>query len=185
MNKRWRNQSIPRFGVGVLLAAMILSNGLGGIEVSAQTLEAGVDRSAARSPWGLLRSKTSGQDRVLWAMWVLHMGAVGDGLSSTRLVGMVYRGGFAATFITTHGRRAYTMGLERKWVSGEWGPLAGMLGFRTGLIYGYDERLGWIAEKYPILPFVQPVVFGRVGPVGADLTYTWVTVSLTASLSFE
>jgi hypothetical protein len=56
MNKRWRNQSIPRFGVRVLLAATILSNGLGGIEASAQALEAGVEGSAARSPGGLRRN---------------------------------------------------------------------------------------------------------------------------------
>ena len=59
-----------------------------------------------------------------------------------------------------------------------------MLSFRTGLVYGYDGRLGWMAEKYPILPFVQPVVYGRIGPVSADLTYTWVVVSLTAGLGF-
>ena len=50
--------------------------------------------------------------------------------------------------------------------------------------YGYDERLGWVAGKYPIIPFFQPVVYGRLGPVSADLTYTWVVVTLTAGLRF-
>jgi hypothetical protein len=59
-----------------------------------------------------------------------------------------------------------------------------MLGFRTGLVYGYDERLGWVAGKYPIIPFFQPVLYGSLGPVSADLTYTWVVFSLMAGLRF-
>ena len=59
-----------------------------------------------------------------------------------------------------------------------------MLGFRSGLVYSYDGQLGWMAEKYPILPFVQPVLCGRVGPVSAYPTYTWVVLSLTAGLGF-
>ena len=117
-------------------------------------------------------------------MWTLHIHQVNEGLSNDGLVGVMYRGGYAATFITTHGPRGYFLGLERKWVSGERGPLAGMLGFRAGLLYGYDERLGWIAGKVPIIPLLQPVVYGRLGPVTADLTYTWVVVSLTAGLRF-
>ncbi len=184
MHEPWLKQSTRWVGVRMLLMATILSIGAGGIKASAQAPDADIDQSAATRPWWLLWSRTSRQDRVLWAMWALHIQNVDGGLSNAGLAGVIYRGGYAATFITTHGLRAYSLGLERKWVSGERGPLAGMLGFRTGLLYGYDGRLGWMAEKYPILPFVQPVVYGRVGPVSADLTYTWVVVSLTASLGF-
>ena len=91
-------------------------------------------------------------------MWTLHIDHADEGLSNDDLWGVMYRGGFAATFITTHGPRGYTVGLERNWASGERGPLAGMLGFRAGLVYGYDERLGWVAGKCPIIPLLQPVV---------------------------
>ena len=127
--------------------ATILSIGAGAVEGSAQAPEAGIDQSAATRPWWLLWSRTSRQDRVLWAMWTLHVHQVNEGLSNDGLVGV-------------------------------------MLGFRAGLLYGYDERLGWIAGKVPIIPLLQPVVYGRLGPVTADLTYTWVVVSLTAGLRF-
>ena len=168
----------------MLLMSTILAIGAGAIEASAQAPDASIDQSAAARPWWLLWSRTWRQDRVLWAMWTLHIHHADEGLSNDDLWGVMYRGGFAATFITTHGPRGYSLGLERKWVSSERGPLAGMLGFRTGLVYGYDERLGWVAGKYPIIPIFQPVVYGRLGPVSADLTYTWVVVTLTAGLRF-
>ena len=168
----------------MLLIATILSLGAGAIEASAQTPDDGTEQSAVRSPWWLLWSRTSRQDRVLWAMWTVHIHHMDEGVSNDGLVGVMYRGAYAATFNTTHGPRGYSLGLERKWISGERGPLAGMLGFRTGLVYGYDERLGWVAGEIPIIPFLQPVVYGRLGPVTADLTYTWVVFSLTAGLRF-
>lgn len=189
MHEPWRNQSTRGVGVGILLMATILIPtilfiGAGAIEASAQAPEDAIDQSAATRPWWLLWSKTSQQDRVLWAMWTLHIHHVDEGLSSDGLGGVIYRGGYAATFVNSHGLRVYSVGLERKWVSGEWGPLAGMLGYRAGLVYGYDGQLGWMAEKSPILPFVQPVLYGRIGPVSTDLTYTWVVLSLTAGLGF-
>ena len=52
-------------------------------------------------------------------------------------------------------------------------------GFRSGLVYGYDRRLGWVAEELPILPYGQPVLLARAGPLTVDLTYTWVVFSFT------
>ena len=48
----------------------------------------------------------------------------------------------------------------------------------------YDEQLGWMAGKSPILPMFQPMLYGRIGPLTADVTYTWVVVSITAGLRF-
>ena len=134
--------------------------------------------------WWLGWSRASRQDRLLPAMWTLHVHHVDDGLSNDSLLGVIYDGLYAATFQTTHGPRAYTIGVEREWISASRGPIGGMLGFRSGLVYGYDGRLGWMAEALPILPFAQPVAYGRVGPLTADLTYTWVVVSLTAGVRF-
>jgi len=58
------------------------------------------------------------------------------------------------------------------------------VGFRAGLVYGYDGRLGWLAEAVPVLPFAQPVLYTRIGPFTAAITSTWVVVSVTAGLRF-
>ena len=144
----------------MLLMATLLSTGAGATHASAQAPEAGSDQNAVTRPWWLLWSRTSQQYRVVPAMWTLHIHHVDDGISNDHLLGVIYRGGFAATFVTTHRPRGYALGVERDWVSGERGPLTGMLGLRTGLVYGYDERLGWVAGKYPIIPFFQPVLSG-------------------------
>jgi hypothetical protein len=41
-----------------------------------------------------------------------------------------------------------------------------------------------MAERYPILPFAQPIVYGRVGPLTLDFAYTWVVMSLAAGIRF-
>lgn len=137
----------------------------------------------AREPW-LLWSHESPHDRLMWAMWTDHLGGRHNGISNDKLIGIVYGGFYAATFRTTKGPRGYTMGIERGWLSTTRESVEIMLGYRFGLMHGYDGRLGWLAGKYPILPYGQPVLLGRVGPLTLDLTYTWVVVSLAAGLRF-
>lgn len=148
-----------------------------------RTLAPQEDDSGGRAWWNVW-SEASTEDRILWGMWSTHLNRKNDIWQNDQILALIYRGIYAATFRTTHGPQAYTLGVERSWVDGSAGPLFGMLGFRGGLMYGYDGRLGWVAEKYPVLPYVQPVLHGRLGPLTTDLTYTWVVLSLTAGLRF-
>ena len=144
----------------------------------------GQSATEGNRPWWALWTKPSDQNRLLWGMWTVHLDDLDDGWSNDGTVAVVYRGYYAGTFQTTHGPRGWTAGFERLWLSGDWKWVGAMVGFRTGLVYGYDRRLGWMAEKYPILPFAQPVVYARLGPLTADFTYTWVVASLTAGVRF-
>jgi hypothetical protein len=134
--------------------------------------------------WWTVWSRASDRNRLIGAMWTLHIHHLDEGWSNDGTVALIYRGMYAGTFQTTHGPRAYTVGFERSWLSQQWNRAGAMFGFRTGLVYGYDGRLGWLAEKYPVLPFAQPVIYAEVGPVAADFTYTWVVISLSAALRF-
>ena len=134
--------------------------------------------------WWALWTRASDRDRLVGAMWTLHLHHLDEGWSNDGTVALIYRGLYAGTFETTHGPRAYSVGVERSWFSGDWRWAGAMLGFRTGLVYGYDGRLGWLADKYPVLPFAQPVIYTELGPVAADFTYTWVVVSLSAAVRF-
>ena len=142
----------------------------------------GSDEDARR--WFTAWSRPSGENRLVWGMWTTHLNRENDGWQNDKILALIWNGWYAGTFRTTHGPRAYTLGVERRWASMESGPLVGMVGFRGGLVYGYDGRLGWVAEKYPVLPFVQPVVYARIGPFTTDVTYTWVVISVTAGLRF-
>ena len=114
MHEPRRDQPIRWVAVRTLLMATILLIGAGALEASTQAPDAGIDQSGETRPWWLLWSRTSQQDRVLWAMWTLHIHHMDEGLSNDDLAGVTYRGAYAATFITTHGQRGYSLGLERK-----------------------------------------------------------------------
>ena len=133
---------------------------------------------------GYLWSRASRQDRVVWSQWTRHLSDTRTHISNDKIIAVVYRGYFAGTFRTTHDGRAYSLGVEREWLSSDRGIFGVGLGFRAGLVYGYDEQLGWLAAAVPILPFVSPMVQGRMGPITAELTHTWVVLSLTAGFRF-
>lgn len=134
--------------------------------------------------WWSLWSRPSAQDRAIVYMTTIHAGHLDEGWSNDEALGVVWRGLYAGTFRTTHGPRGWSLGLERSWVEGAKGPLDGGVGFRTGFVYGYDHRLGWLADEYPVLPFIQPLVWGAVGPVAIDAAWAWVVFSLSAAVRF-
>jgi hypothetical protein len=112
-----------------------------------------------------------------------HIFYARNGWANNRVMGAVADGFFGATYINTYQTRGWTLGFERTWMEGHAGPLTAMVGFRAGLMYGYGERLGWLAEAVPILPFAQPILMGRAGPVTLDFSYTWVVLSFSAGLA--
>jgi len=144
------------------------------------------DEAAATegSPWWLLYADASPQDRVLFGMWTYHLRDLSSGAPNNGLIGVVYKGMMAATFITTHGPRGYALGVERAWTSTAVGPTEVMLGYRAGLLHGYDHRLFRLAEISPVIPFLQPVAFVRGGRFTLDVTYTYVVASFTAGFRF-
>ncbi len=112
-----------------------------------------------------------------------HLYKLHEGWDNNRVIGLTYQGYFAGTFITTHGPRGWVGGFERSWWEGRAGPVRTMIGFRAGLVYGYDHRLGYVADAIPILPYAQPVALARWGPVSLDVSYTWVVASVTGGVT--
>lgn len=138
----------------------------------------------ARRAWWSLWSLPSEEDRVVVFMTTIHSSHLDEGWSNDEAIGVIWRGVYGGTFRTTHGPRGWSLGLERQWIGVAAGPLEGGVGFRTGLVYGYDRRLGWLADEYPVLPFLQPLVYGSLGPVALDAAWAWVVLSVSAALRF-
>jgi len=145
---------------------------------------AGQEQDDGERRWWNLGTEASEHDRLILGMWTIHINHMDEGWSNNGAVVAIHRGFYGATFRTTHGPRAISFGVERSWATGTAESLGGMLGFRAGLVYGYDGRLGWVAEKTPVLPFIQPLVHFRAERVSVDLTYTWVVISIAASVHF-
>lgn len=117
--------------------------------------------------------------RLYLGMWTAHVRHISGGLDSNRLIGVSARGFYGATFVNSYGNRSLSAGIQRSLAESTRGSLAPSVGFRLGLVTGYDERLTGLAARTPVLPLVQ--VVGRVehGRLGAELGYSGLALSLS------
>src|SRR5262245_14890566 len=91
--------------------------------------------------------------RVYVGMWTTHLKHETLGLNNNWVAGLTYRGFFGATFLNSYGRRAYTAGIQRTIIGSQPRPVGVSLGYRVGLVSGYDGRFMRIARETPVLPF--------------------------------
>ncbi len=182
MQQPKRNGPSERVWRGALLSLLLGSL----IPHPAPAQQAEEDREGLATPRRVdeLWTLPSGHSRLIWGQWTWHLSENREGVQNDRILAVVYRGYFAGTFRTSHGPRGYAIGVERDWLSHEAGHFGVGAGFRLGFIYGYDGRLGWLAEAMPLLPFAQPLVRARVGPIVMDLTQTWAVVSIATAVRF-
>jgi hypothetical protein len=117
-------------------------------------------------------------------MWTMHLRDDVVALDNNWAIGIASHGFFGATFLNSYGRRAYTAGLQRTIFSTEPARFGASLGFRLGLVSGYDGRFMRIARDTPVLPLVQPFASVDVGHVGVEISYTFVIVSIATSYRF-
>ena len=122
--------------------------------------------------------------RLYFGMWTTHLKHDEVALDNNWVVGLTYRGYFGGTFLNSFGRRAYTGGLQRTVLASEPRPVGASLGFRIGVVSGYDGRFMRIARDTPVLPFIQPFVTVDVQRIGFEVSYTFVVMSVAASYRF-
>jgi hypothetical protein len=109
--------------------------------------------------------------RLHVGMWTSHLSSVSKGLDANWLVAMGWRGVYGGTFVNSFGRRAFAVGIERPLARDEGGSVDAGLGYRFGLVTGYDERLIGLAAKTPVLPALQVMGDVAVGRTGLELAW--------------
>lgn len=117
------------------------------------------DRS---SPYGV---------RLHIGMWTTHLSQLGRGLDSNWLLALGWRGVYGGTFINSFGKRTFAAGIERPLVRNDDGSVVTGLGYRMGVVTGYDERLTRLAGKIPIFPAFQIIGDVGVGPTGLEVAW--------------
>ena len=134
---------------------------------------------AGARPAGALLGNGDPDRRVYAGMWTFHFRDPGRGLDNNWLVGMSWGKLYGATFVNSFGRRAYSGGVQRVLARWEPGIVSLGLGYRAGLVTGYDERLFPLAGKTAVLPLIQPLlnVDGRASRLGLELSYSGVVAS--------
>lgn len=135
-----------------------------------------------RSWWQWLQGARE-PDRLFGGMWTLHFQRPEDGLSQHGLVAVSWRGVYAATFVSSHDRRCVGVALARSVLRASRGDGEVSLGYRVGLVYGYDERLLDIAGRVPVLPAGELVAAARYRRIGVMASWPGVVAYLTAFAS--
>jgi len=147
--------------------------------------ESGQDRGPSSRSWWTLWSRRSGHDRIFLGMWTFH--PFGDDpypREANNGLGIQYRSLFGFTCVNSFDQRTWALGIERVWGEARRGPLGGMIGFRVGLIHGYDTELFRVAGETPVLPFAGTVALFRLGPVGGEMSWVYQAVSLVGAIFF-
>lgn len=104
---------------------------------------------------------------------------------NNNLMAMNYHGYFLGTLKNSFDDRAYAFGIERLWGKQ---PLpcnfSNEVGYRIGVISGYDERMMRIAKYTPLLPFPQVIDTIMWKNVGLQMGWSVVTVSAILTYHF-
>jgi hypothetical protein len=114
-------------------------------------------------------------------MWSTHLRDLNGGLDGNALLGFAYRGFYGATFVNSFGDRAVAAGIQRGVTAPGTGTLTTALGYRAGLITGYDERFFGIGDKAPALPFAQLVGSLDYRNLGVELAYAGIVASVAVN----
>ncbi len=122
--------------------------------------------------------------RLYTGMWTVHFRDRERGIDSNHLLGVSWGRYYAGTFVNSYDRRAYTAGVQGTMVRWTPGAVGLGVGYRAGLVTGYDERFVPIARITPVLPLVQPRVNFDVRRIGVEFTYSGVIASAAMNYRF-
>lgn len=120
----------------------------------------------------------SGALRVYVGMWSTHFRDLNRGLRNNWLVGFGWRGMYGGTFTNSFGNRSFTAGIQRTVARGHDATVVPSVGFRVGLVSGYDKRFISIASRTPVLPMAQIVGDLETGPTGVELGWAVLVATL-------
>jgi len=144
-----------------------------------------VKPSAAQDGGHGILGSAGHRTRVIGAVWGLHpFEPQFPELGWASGFGLVVSQSFVGTFINSYGDRAFIGGVERYWATLRIGRVDAGVGYRAGLVTGYDERLFEVAKYTPVLPFGGLLVWTDLGPFGVDVMYVYKVITLEASLRF-
>lgn len=89
---------------------------------------------------------------------------------------------FAAAFVNSYDALSLTAGLERDWLDAQVAGLGVGVGYRVGLLTGYDGQLIELADKTPVLPYAGLHLWVQKGLIAVDAFYVYRALAFEASI---
>lgn len=98
---------------------------------------------------------------------------------TNNLVGILYNSIFVGTFLNSFSDRAFSIGIQRNLLSHYFpSNIEAHVGYRLGIVSGYDDRMSDFSKYLPALPFSEIYINFSYRRLGFELSY--VAVVLTA-----
>lgn len=136
-----------------------------------------------RSAWSAVIGERTHRRRLTAAIWAMHpYDPQFPELDWTGGLAFSWSQWFLASFVNSYDERSFMAGIERTWAQGVVGYLELGVGYRAGVVTGYDERLLSLAGHTPVLPFAGVLVWGDLGPAAVDLYYVYRAITLETSI---
>ena len=91
---------------------------------------------------------------------------------------------FGGAFINSYDDLSLIAGVERAWLRRQGKRVGYGIGYRAGVITGYDEQLIAWADDVPALPFAGVLLWMQVGQVGIEAFYVYRAITLGSTIAF-
>ncbi len=115
-------------------------------------------------------------DSAYLGMWSYHFVDDNEEYQSTHdLIGFTYKGVFLGTFENSRNDRTWGGGLQRDIYRTTWGILSTEIGYRLGVMYGYDKMELYDSGLFPLLQLYSDVRYKNLG-----IQFSWGGSALTA-----
>lgn len=134
----------------------------------------------ARIPWSLLKFLWGEKEpsTLYLGMWSTHLTDPDLDVQNNWLIALNIEGFFLGTFINSYDERSWAAGIERRvWSIGKQNGLNASLGYRLGLMTGYEERFTMFFGHSPIILFPELISNIAYKNVGFQIGYSWTVVT--------
>lgn len=138
---------------------------------------AATEDSAGSAGWWRGWGGVAEPDRLFGGLWVVHLGRDDKSVGQHHGAGIAWRGWYATTFTSSQGGRIWGLALSRVPVLARADALEFTLGYRVGVVRGYDGRFIALADRWPVLPAGEIVAALRYWRVGVALSFAGIVAS--------
>ncbi len=140
--------------------------------------------SAEEAPAGDSSSVKKPDRRLYLGMWTFHFRWQESGIKRNPVLAFSWNGIFVGTFVNTYEDRSFTAGYQGEILTAQLGEVRLGLGYRAGLLSGYDERLHPFAGRSPVFPLGQARIAADTRWGGFEVTYAGIIATGAAYLRF-
>ena len=148
--------------------------------------EAGIVPAQDGRGWTVIIGEEHSRPHITVGVWALHpFEPQFPELEWTWGFGVKSQQWLAATFVNSYNRRGFIAALERYWWVGDFDPVDVGIGYRAGVVTGYDEELIGLAGKTPLMPFTGLLVWTDLGPLSIDAFYAYRGITLETGVRFR